>query len=148
MQTMPPFIYLIPAIFFFGLGVVPGVFASVIFAMPPTIRLTSLGIRQISEEIIEAADSFGSTTLQKLFKVQLPLAMPTIMAGVNQSIMLSLSMVVIASMIGTPGLGTEVLRAVSTLDVGKGFEAGLSIVILAVALDRISKNFAEKKEGV
>jgi glycine betaine/proline transport system permease protein len=145
MQTMPAFVYLIPAIFFFGLGVVPGVFASVIFAMPPTIRLTSLGIRQLSPEVIEAADAFGSNSSQKLFKVQLPLAMPTIMAGINQSIMLALSMVVIASMIGAPGLGTEVYRAVTQLKVGMGFEAGLAIVIIAIVLDRISQNIGKKQ---
>jgi glycine betaine/proline transport system permease protein len=148
MQTMPSFIYLIPAIFFFGLGMVPGVFASVIFAMPPTIRMTSLGIRQISAELIEAADAFGSTTIQKLFKVQLPLATPTIMAGVNQSIMLSLSMVVIAAMIGAPGLGTEVYRAVTQLKIGMGFEAGLSIVILAIILDRLSQNIGKRQRRV
>ncbi|MEW9672559.1 ABC transporter permease [Ammoniphilus sp. 3BR4] len=143
MQTMPAYIYLIPAIFFFGLGTVPGVFASVIFAMPPTIRMTSLGIRQISEELIEAADAFGSTSMQKLIQVQLPLAMPAIMAGINQSIMLSLSMVVIASMIGAPGLGTEVYRAITQLKIGMGFEAGLSIVILAIVLDRLSQNIGQ-----
>jgi glycine betaine/proline transport system permease protein len=144
MQTMPAFVYLIPAIFFFGLGVVPGVFSSVIFAMPPTIRLTNLGIRQISSELIEAADAFGSNPTQKLIKVQLPLAMPTIMAGINQSIMLALSMVVIASMIGAPGLGTEVYRAVTQLKIGMGFEAGLAIVIIAIVLDRISQNIGKK----
>jgi len=144
MQTMPAFVYLIPAIFFFGLGMVPGVFAAVIFAMPPTIRLTNLGIRQVSPELIEAADSFGSTSFQKLIKVQIPLAMPTIMAGINQSIMLALSMVVIASMIGAPGLGAEVYRAVTQLKVGQGFEAGLSIVIIAIILDRISQSFRRK----
>jgi len=145
MQTMPSFIYLIPAIFFFGLGMVPGVFASVIFAMPPTIRMTILGIRQISNELIEAADAFGTTPFQKLLKVQLPLATPTIMAGINQSIMLSLSMVVIAAMIGAPGLGTEVYRAVTQLNIGMGFEAGLSIVILAIILDRMSQNIGKKQ---
>ena len=124
MQTMPAFVYLIPAIFFFSIGVVPGVVASVIFAVPPTIRLTILGIQQVPADIIEAAEAFGSTTSQRLLKVQLPLAMPTIMAGVNQSIMLSLAMVVIASMVGSPGLGADVYRAVTQIQIGKGFEAG------------------------
>ncbi|OEF96691.1 choline ABC transporter permease subunit [Desulfuribacillus alkaliarsenatis] len=145
MQTMPAFVYLIPAILFFNIGVVPGVFASVIFAMPPTIRLTNLGIRQVPKELIEAADAFGSTRNQKLYKVQLPLAMPTIMAGINQSVMLALSMVVIASLVGAPGLGAEVYRAVSQIQVGRGFEAGLAIVILAIMLDRISQNIYKKR---
>ncbi|RYI28318.1 proline/glycine betaine ABC transporter permease [Bacillus infantis] len=140
MQTMPAFVYLIPAIIFFGIGVVPGIIASVIFSMPPTIRLTNLGIRQVPEDLVEASDAFGSTPSQKLFKVQLPLAMNTIMAGINQSIMLVLSMVVIASLVGAPGLGADVYRAVTQLKVGTGFEAGLAIVILAIVLDRISQN--------
>lgn len=139
MQTMPAFVYLIPAIFFFGIGTVPGVIASVIFAMPPVIRLTNLGIRQVPKELVEAADAFGSTPRQKLWKVQIPLAMPTMMAGINQSIMLSLSMVVIASMIGAQGLGADVYRAVTQIQVGTGFEAGLAIVILAIMLDRITQ---------
>lgn len=145
MQTMPAFVYLIPAVFFFGLGVVPGVIASVIFAVPPTIRLTNLGIRQVPGELTEAADSFGSTPAQKLFKVQLPLAMPTIMAGINQTIMLSLSMVVIASMIGARGLGADVYRSVTQLKVGQGFEAGLAVVILAILLDRLTQNVMKSK---
>jgi glycine betaine/proline transport system permease protein len=145
MQTMPAFVYLIPAIFFFNIGVVPGVVASVIFSMPPTIRLTVLGIQQVPEDIIEASEAFGSTTRQRLLKVQLPLAMPTIMAGINQSIMLALSMVVIASMVGAPGLGTEVYRAVTQIKTGIGFEAGLSIVIIAIVLDRITQNIGKKK---
>lgn len=140
MQTMPAFVYLIPSIIFFGIGVVPGIIASVIFAMPPTIRLTNLGIRQVPDDLIEAADAFGSTTRQKLLKVQLPLATKTIMAGINQCIMLSLSMVVIASLVGAPGLGVDVYRAVTRIEVGKGFEAGLSIVILAIILDRITQS--------
>jgi glycine betaine/proline transport system permease protein len=147
MQTMPAFVYLLPAIFFFNIGVVPGVVASVIFAMPPTIRLTVLGIQQVPEDLIEATEAFGSTTKQKLLKVQLPLAMPTIMAGINQSIMLALSMVVIASMVGAPGLGTEVYRAVTQMKTGVGFEAGLSIVIIAIILDRITQNVGKKKQG-
>lgn len=146
MQTMPAFVYLIPAIFFFNIGVVPGVVASVIFAMPPTIRLTILGIQQVPADIIEATDAFGSTTSQRLIKVQLPLAMPTIMAGINQSIMLALSMVVIASMVGAPGLGADVYRAVTQIQIGKGFEAGLSIVVIAIILDRITQNIGKNKK--
>ena len=147
MQTMPAFVYLLPSIFFFNIGVVPGVVASVIFAMPPTIRLTILGIHQVPEELIEATEAFGSTTSQRLLKVQLPLAMPTMMAGINQSIMLALSMVVIASMVGAPGLGADVYRAVTQLKIGIGFEAGLAIVIVAIILDRITQNIAKNKQG-
>ncbi|MEE8823156.1 glycine betaine/carnitine transport permease protein GbuB [Lentilactobacillus sunkii] len=139
MQTMPAFVYLIPAVAFFGIGMVPGVIASVIFAMPPTVRMTNLGIRQVPNDLIEAADSYGSTGWQKLFKVQLPLAKSTLMAGVNQSMMLSLSMVVIASMIGAMGLGNKVYFAVGRNDAGGGFAAGLAIVILAIILDRITQ---------
>ncbi len=139
MQTMPAFVYLIPAVTFFGLGVVPGVIASVIFAIPPTIRLTHLGIQQVPDDLIEAADSFGSTSGQKLMQVQLPLALPNIMAGINQTIMLSLSMVVISSMIGAQGIGADVYRAVTQLNTGQGFEAGLAVVILAILLDRLSQ---------
>ncbi|MGE7269995.1 ABC transporter permease [Brevibacillus panacihumi] len=145
MQTMPAFVYLIPAIFFFGLGQVPGVIASVIFAMPPTIRLTNLGIRQVPSDLIEAADAFGSTYFQKLFKVQLPIAKSTMMAGINQSIMLALSMVVIASMIGAKGLGADVYRAVTQIKIGEGFEAGLAIVIIAIILDRITQRVGKRK---
>ncbi len=144
MQTMPAFVYLIPAIPFFGLGAVSAVFATVIFGMPPAIRLTSLGIRQVPGELIEAANAFGTTWQQKLFKVQLPMAIPTIMAGINQTIMLSLSMVVIAAMIGAGGLGGEVLRAIQRFQPGKGFEAGLGVVILAIILDRITQNIGNK----
>ncbi|EKN71001.1 glycine/betaine-binding protein precursor [Neobacillus bataviensis LMG 21833] len=140
MQTMPAFVYLIPSILFFGIGVVPGIIASFIFAIAPTIRMTNLGIKEVPKDLIEAADAFGSSNRQKLFKVQLPIATPTIMAGVNQSIMLALSMVVTASLVGAPGLGADVYRAVSQIDVGRGFEAGLSIVFIAVILDRISQN--------
>lgn len=139
MQTMPAFVYLIPAVAFFGIGMVPGVLASVIFAMPPTVRMTNLGIRQVPADLIEAADSYGSTSWQKLIKVQLPLAKSTLMAGVNQSMMLSLSMVVIASMIGALGLGTQVYFAVGRNDAGSGFTAGIAIVILAIILDRITQ---------
>ncbi|WP_209861436.1 glycine betaine ABC transporter substrate-binding protein [Paenibacillus shirakamiensis] len=140
MQTMPAFVYLLPAVTFFSLGVVPGVIASVIFSIPPTIRMTYLGIRQVSGELSEAAEAFGSTTWQRLTKVDLPLAMPTLMAGVNQTIMLSLSMVVIASMIGAQGIGAEVYRAVAQLKIGQGFEAGLAVVVLAIVLDRFTQN--------
>ncbi len=145
MQTMPAFVYLIPAIPFFGLGPVAAIFSTVIFSIPPSIRLTSLGIRQIDKEMIEASDAFGSTPMQKLRKVQLPLATPTIMAGVNQTIMLSLSMVVIASMIGAGGLGGEVWRAIQRLKPGEGFEAGLAVVIVAMILDRISQSITSDK---
>jgi len=140
MQTMPAFVYLIPSILFFGIGVVPGIIASFIFAIAPTIRMTNLGIQEVPKDLIEAADAFGSSNSQKLFKVQLPIATPTIMAGVNQSIMLALSMVVTASLVGAPGLGADVYRAVSQIDVGRGFEAGLSIVFIAVILDRMTQN--------
>jgi len=140
MQTMPAFVYLIPSILFFGIGVVPGIIASFIFAIAPTIRMTNLGIQEVPRDLIEAADAFGSSNSQKLFKVQLPIATPTIMAGVNQSIMLALSMVVTASLVGAPGLGADVYRAVSQIDVGRGFEAGLSIVFIAVILDRMTQN--------
>ncbi|WP_343231315.1 ABC transporter permease [Salinicoccus roseus] len=139
MQTMPAFVYLIPAVAFFGIGMVPGVFASFIFSAPPTIRLTNLGIRQIDPELTEASDAFGTTAMQKLLKVQMPLAQPTIMQGINQTIMLALSMVVIASMIGAPGLGRDVLSALQRADVGTGFVAGLSIVILAIIIDRFTQ---------
>lgn len=144
MQTMPAFVYLIPAVAFFGIGMVPGVFASFIFSAPPTIRLTNLGIRQISTELIEASDSFGTTPMQKLFKVQLPLARSSIMAGINQTIMLALSMVVIASMIGAPGLGRDVLSALQRADVGNGFVAGLCIVVLAIIIDRFTQSSNSK----
>jgi len=147
MQTMPAFVYLLPAIFFFNIGVVPGVVASVIFAMPPTIRLTMLGIQQVPNDLIEATEAFGSTSWQRLSKIQIPLAKPTIMAGVNQSIMLSLSMVVIASMVGAPGLGEEVYRSVTQLKTGEGFETGLSIVIVAIILDRITQHAGKNKKG-
>ena len=146
MQTMPAFVYLLPAVSFFSLGVVPGVIASIIFAVPPTIRLTNLGIRQVSPELVEAADAFGSTPGQKLIKLQLPIAMPTIMAGINQTIMLSLSMVVISSMIGAQGVGALVYRAVSQARTGIGFEAGIAIVIIAILLDRLTQNAMKIKQ--
>ena len=137
MQTMPAFVYLIPAIPFFGLGKISAIFSTVIFSMPPAIRLTCLGIKQVPRELTECADAFGSSKWQKLIKLQLPLATPTIMAGVNQTVMLALSMVVIASMIGAKGLGGEVWKAIQRLQPGKGFEAGLGIVIVAIILDRV-----------
>jgi len=147
MQTMPPFVYLIPAAIFFGLGTVPGAIATVVFSMPPAVRLTNLGIRQVNKEQIEAGLAFGCTRRQLLTKVQLPLAMPSIMAGVNQTIMLALSMVVIASMIGAGGLGNTVLTGIQRLNVGLGFEGGLGVVILAILLDRITQSFAPGKRG-
>ncbi len=147
MQTMPAFVYLIPAAMFFGLGAVPGTIATVIFAMPPVVRLTNLGIRQVHSEFVEAGLAFGCTSRQLLFKVQLPNAMPSIMAGINQTIMLSLSMVVIASMIGAGGLGSTVLTSIGRLNVGLGFEGGLAVVILAVILDRITQSFGKGGTG-
>lgn len=140
MQTMPAFVYLIPAAMFFGLGAVPGTIATVIFSMPPVVRLTDLGIRQVDQEFIEAGLAFGCTDRQLLFKVQVPNALPSIMAGVNQTVMLALSMVVIASMIGAGGLGNTVLTGIQRLDVGLGFEGGIAVVVLAVILDRITQS--------
>ncbi len=141
MQTMPAFVYLIPAVTFFRIGVVPGMVATVIFSMPPAVRLTELGIRQVDSEVVEAGQAFGASPSRILFKIQLPLARPTIMAGVNQVIMLALSMVVIAGMIGAPGLGTDVYSAVTRVRIGDGFEAGLCVVIIAVILDRFTSAF-------
>ncbi len=145
MQTMPAFVYLIPAIPFFGIGSVSAIFATVIFSMPPAIRLTILGIRQVPSDLIEASDAYGATRMQKLFKVQLPLSLPTIMAGINQTIMLALSMVVIAAMIGAEGLGSEVWRAIQRLRPGDGFEAGIAVVILAMLLDRITQSLRKSR---
>ena len=147
MQTMPAFVYLIPAIPFFGLGKVAAIFSTVVFSMPPAIRLTCLGIKQVPKELVEAADAFGSNKWQKLFKLQLPIATPTIMAGINQTIMLALSMVVIAAMIGAKGLGGEVWKAIQRLQPGKGFEAGLGIVIVAIILDRIMQRVGGKSQS-
>lgn len=138
MQTMPAFVYLVPVVIFFGIGVVPGVFATIIFAMPPGVRLTELAIRQVDEETVEAGRAFGATPREILFGIQLPLGLPTIMAGVNQVIMLSLSMAVIAGLVGGGGLGQEVVEAIARIDIGQGFEAGLAVVILAIYLDRIT----------
>ncbi|UQF12128.1 ABC transporter permease/substrate binding protein [Vagococcus lutrae] len=145
MQTMPGFVYLIPAVAFFGIGMVPGVFASVIFALPPTVRFTNLGIRQVPTELVEATDSFGGTGWQKLIKLELPLAKSTILAGVNQTTMLSLSMVVIASMIGAPGLGRGVLSALQRAQVGNGFVSGVALVILAIIIDRFTQYLNKPK---
>jgi glycine betaine/proline transport system permease protein len=145
MQTMPAFVYLIPAAMLFGLGRVPGIIATVIFAMPPAVRLTNLGIRQVNKEIIEAGQSFGCSKTQLLLKVQLPSAMPSIMAGVNQTIMMALSMVIIASMVGAGGLGNDVLASIQRLDIGLGFESGMAVVLLAIILDRITESFGTKQ---
>ncbi|PFG08771.1 MULTISPECIES: ABC transporter permease [unclassified Marinobacter] len=147
MQTMPAFVYLIPAIPFFGIGSVSAIFATVIFSMPPAIRFTTLGIRQVPEELIEASDAYGATRSQKLFKVQLPMSLPTVMAGINQTIMLALSMVVIAAMIGAGGLGSEVWRAIQRLQPGAGFEAGIAVVILAMLLDRITQSLGKGRKS-
>jgi len=144
MQTMPAFVYLIPAVLLFGLGKVPGAMATLIFAMPPAVRLTSLGIRSVPTEVVEAAQSFGSTPMQLLFKAQLPIALPTILAGLNQTIMLSLSMVVIGGMIGAGGLGEVVLSGITQLKIGLGFESGLSVVILAIYLDRLTQSLGKQ----
>ncbi len=138
MQTMPAMVYLIPGVIFFGVGVVPGIIATIIFALPPGVRMTELGIRQVDGELVEAAEAFGTTSRNTLLRVQLPLALPTIMAGINQVIMLGLSMVVIAGMVGGGGLGGSVYRAIGNVDVGLGFEAGISIVIIAMYLDRMT----------
>ena len=144
MQTLPAFVYLIPAVLFFRLGPVPGVVATLIFSLPPAVRLTNLGIRQVPREIKEAARSFGATPRQMLFKAELPVAMPTIMAGVNQTIMLALSMVVIAGMIGAGGLGNEVLKGITQLKIDLGFESGIAIVILAIFLDRVTQALGKR----
>jgi glycine betaine/proline transport system permease protein len=146
MQTMPAFVNLIPAVYFFDLGEVPGTVANVIFAMPPVVRLTNLGIRQVPKDVREASLAFGATDWQMLYKVQIPLAMPTISAGINQTIMLSLSMVVISSMIGARGLGIPVLSGITQLKVGEGFEGGLAVVILAMVLDRITQGMSKPKD--
>ncbi|EGT4370859.1 glycine betaine/L-proline ABC transporter permease ProW [Cronobacter malonaticus] len=139
MQTTPAFVYLVPIVMLFGIGNVPGVVVTIIFALPPVVRLTILGINQVPEDLIEAARSFGSSPRQMLFKVQLPLAMPTIMAGINQTLMLALSMVVIASMIAVGGLGQMVLRGIGRLDMGLATVGGVGIVILAIILDRLTQ---------
>lgn len=144
MQTMPSFVYLIPALLLFGLGKVPAIFATVIYAVVPVVRLTDLGIRLVDREIVEASEAFGASSRQQLFGVYLPLALPTIMAGINQTTMMALSMVVIASMIGARGLGEEVLLGIQRLDVGRGMAAGLAIVFLAITLDRITQSYGKR----
>ncbi len=148
MQTLPSFVYLIPVLMLFGLGKVPAIFATVIYAAPPLIRLTDLGIRQVDREVMEAVNAFGASRWQQLFGVQLPLALPSIMAGVNQTTMMALSMVVIASMIGARGLGEDVLVGIQTLNIGLGLEAGLAIVILAVVIDRITQAYGRSRHEV
>ena len=143
MQTIPAFVYLVPVVMLVGIGNVSGVIVTVVFALPPLVRLTSLGIRQVDPAVVEAANAFGANPTQILFKVELPLATRTIMAGVNQTIMLALSMVVIASLIAVKGLGNEVLRAMGRLDAGKAIVGGLGIVILAVVLDRITQGIGQ-----
>jgi len=146
MQTMPSFVYLIPALMLFGLGKVPAVFATIIYAVPPVIRLTNVGIRGVPQSVVEAAEAFGSNGRQVLFEVQLPLAIPSIMVGVNQTTMMALAMVVIASMIGARGLGLEVLLSINRIEVGRGFEAGLCIVLLAIIIDRITSAMAARQQ--
>lgn len=144
MQTMPTFVYLIPVIFFFPLGNVPAVIATIIYALPPVSRLTELGIRNVDQEVIESAQSFGSSRRQMLMKVQLPQALPTIMAGINQTTMMALAMAVVGSMVGAQGLGERVLYAINRIDISLGFEAGVSIVFLAIIIDRITGGIAER----
>jgi glycine betaine/proline transport system permease protein len=148
MQTLPPFVYLIPAIIFFSVGNVPGVVATIVFSLPPAVRLTNLGIRNVQQDVVEASKAFGCTQRQLLFKVQIPLAKPTILAGVNQVIMLALSMVVIASMVGAGGLGQAVYKGILKADMALGFEAGVGIVILAIFLDRVTQALGISKKQV
>jgi ABC-type proline/glycine betaine transport system permease subunit len=149
MQTMPVFVYLIPAVLLFGLGKTPAVIATTIYAIVPIIRLTNLGIRQVDSEVVEAAKAFGSTKSQAMMKVQIPQAWPTIMAGVNQTLMMAMAMVVTASMIGAAGLGMEVLISVNRVEVGRGLVSGTAVVLLAILLDRLSQGWTkEKKEDV
>ena len=147
MQTMPAFVYLVPGIMLFGIGNVPAIFATVIYAVPPAIRLTSLGIRQVTPEVLEAAESFGTTRRQLLLKVQIPMAIPTIMAGINQTIMMALAMVVIASLVGAGGLGEDVLRALSRFKPGEALLGGLAIVVLAIIVDRITQAWARDRQN-
>ncbi|HRN17972.1 MAG: proline/glycine betaine ABC transporter permease [Trueperaceae bacterium] len=147
MQTMPSFVYLVPVVMFFGLGNVAAIFATFVYAVPPVIRLTDLGLRLVDEEVVEAADSFGASERQLLWWVRIPLAVPTIMAGINQTIMMALAMVVVASMIGARGLGQEVLRSLQRGDVGLGLEAGLAIVILAIVMDRVTAGYGRRMDN-
>jgi ABC-type proline/glycine betaine transport system permease subunit len=147
MQTTPAFVYLVPVVMLFGIGNVPGVIVTIIFALPPLVRLTNLGIRQVRPDLIEAARAYGASPWQLLTRVQLPLAMPSIMAGINQSLMLSLSMVVIASMIAVGGLGQMVLRGIGRLDMGLATVGGLGIVLLAITLDRLTQAMGQARRG-
>lgn len=147
MQTMPSFVYLIPAAMLLGLGPVPAVIATTIYAVPPMIRLTSHGIRQVDNEVVEAGLAFGSTKWQTLVKVEIPQAMPTIMTGLNQTIMMAISMVVTCSMIGVTGLGREVIVSINRLQPGRGFSAGISIVIIAIIIDRLTQGIVKKGEA-
>jgi len=146
MQTIPSFVYLIPAIMFFGIGNVPGIIATVVFALPPMVRLTSLGIQQVDHEVTEAGIAFGSTPMQLLLKIQLPLAIPSIMTGVNQTVMMALSMVVVAAMIGAGGLGSKILYSIQRIDLGVGIEAGVGILFIAIVLDRILQGVTQKQQ--
>ncbi|WP_353150595.1 ABC transporter permease subunit [Pollutimonas bauzanensis] len=147
MQTLPSFVYLIPVLMLFGLGKVPALFATIIYAVPPLIRLTTLGLRQVDPNVMEAAQAFGVTRWQMLLRVTLPLARPSIMAGINQTTMMALSMVVVASMIGARGLGEDVLAGIQTLDVGRGLQAGVAIVILAIVIDRITQAYGQPRRS-
>jgi glycine betaine/proline transport system permease protein len=147
LQTLSPFVYLVPVIMLFNVGRVPGIIASVLYALPPAIRLTNLGIREVSAQIIEAAKAFGSTPGQTLFKVQLPLALPSIMVGINQTIMMVLSMVIIAGLVGGGGLGLETVIGLAKNQTGRGVEAGLAIVILAIVIDRITQAWGKKRQA-
>lgn len=147
MQTLPVFVYLVPAVFFFGIGVVPGIVATTVFAIPPAVRLTELGIRQVDAEMVEAAHAFGARRNQVLREVQLPLAVPSIMAGVNQVIMLALSMVVVAGLVGAEGLGGIVVNGVTQLNIGVAFEGGIAVVILAIFLDRVTGVFGTRRRS-
>lgn len=146
MQTIPSFVYLVPVVMLFGIGNVPGVIVTIVFALPPVIRLTTLGIQQVSEEVVEAMRAFGATNSQILFKAQLPLALPSIVAGINQTLMMSLSMVVVASMIAVGGLGQMVLRGIGRLDIGLAATGGIGIVILAIILDRLTQSALSKRK--
>ncbi|MFU8946563.1 ABC transporter permease [Mycetocola zhadangensis] len=148
LQTMPALVYLIPALILFRVGVVPGIVATIVFALAPGVRLTELGIRGVDKEVVEAGHAFGSSPFRILRQIQLPLALPSIMAGINQVIMLSLSMVVIAGMVGAGGLGGEVVASLNRLDIGLGFEAGLSVVILAIVLDRLTASLGLRKPRI
>ena len=147
MQTTPSFVYLLPAIMLFSLGKVPAVFATSIYILPPVVRLTNLGIHQVQQSTIDAADAFGCTTIQKLCKVQLPQALPAIAAGINQTTLMSLSMVVITSMIGAKGLGLDILTAISFIDIATAAEAGLCVIFIAIILDRLTQGIAKKFQG-